>query len=104
MKIYDKSEVKKDKIAGKSHDGRVVSITDAKLVMTNMEGKEEHMHALTADAKVTCDGKVCKAADLKPGMRIRVTTGFERRRTRHAWSSIVSGPSARARSKGTCDL
>lgn len=63
-----------EKVAGKRHDGKVVSITSAKLVMTNMEDEEEHMHALTADAKITCDGKACKAADLKSGMRIRVTT------------------------------
>ncbi len=63
-----------DKVAGKSHDGKVVSITGAKLVMTNMDGEEEHMHALNAEVQITCDGKVCKAADLKSGMRIRVTT------------------------------
>ena len=63
-----------DKIAANSHDGKVVSITGAKLVMTNMEGEEEQMHALTAGVTITCDGKVCKAADLKSGMRIRVTT------------------------------
>jgi hypothetical protein len=63
-----------DGVAGKSHDGKVVSISGAKLLMTNMEGEEEHTQALTADVKITCDGKVCKAADLKPGMRIRVTT------------------------------
>jgi len=60
--------------ASSSHDGKVVSITGNKLVMTNMEGKEEHTCNLTADAKVTCDGKLCKASDLKPGMRIRVTS------------------------------
>jgi hypothetical protein len=64
----------KDKVAGKSHDGKVVSITSSKLVMTNRNDKEEHTHALAADAAITCDGKVCKAADLRPGMRIRVTT------------------------------
>jgi len=64
----------KDKVAVKSHDGKVVSITAAKLVMTNMDGAEEHTHALTADVKITCDGKACKAADLKSGMRVRVTT------------------------------
>jgi hypothetical protein len=42
--------------------------------MTNMEGEQEQTHALAADAKITCDGKVCQAADLKSGMRIRVTT------------------------------
>jgi hypothetical protein len=56
-----------------THVGKVVNITSTKLVMTSKEG-EEHSHALTADAKVCCDGKVCKAEDLKPGTRIRVTT------------------------------
>jgi hypothetical protein len=55
-----------------THDGRVVSITGDKLVMTNKEGIE-HSHALTADAKLTLDGKASTAADLKPGTRIRVT-------------------------------
>lgn len=60
--------------ANGSHDGKVVSITADKLVMTNTEGMEEHTHPLTADVKVTCDGMICKTADLKPGMRVRVTT------------------------------
>jgi hypothetical protein len=62
--------------ASNSHDGKAVSITGDKLVMTNSkgEGEDEHTYTLTADIKVTCDGKVCKAADLKPGMRVRVTT------------------------------
>jgi hypothetical protein len=55
-----------------THDGTVVSITSDKLVMTNKEGIE-HSHALTADAKLTLDGKTCTVADLKPGTRIRVT-------------------------------
>jgi hypothetical protein len=63
-----------DKVAEEStHDGKVVSISGNKLVMTNMEG-QEHSHMMTADAKLTLDGKACKAADLKPGTRIRVTT------------------------------
>lgn len=56
-----------------THDGKVVSITGEKLVMTSKDGKE-HAHTLAKDAKVTCDGKVCKIEDLKPGMKIRVTT------------------------------
>jgi preprotein translocase subunit SecF len=72
--VQDVGRQIKDKAAGNSHDGKVVSITDSKLVMTNLDGKEEHMHALIADIKITCDGKVCKVADLKPGMRVRVTT------------------------------
>jgi len=56
-----------------THDGKVVSITGDKLVMANKDGKE-HSHALARDVKLTLDGKACKAADLKAGTRIRVTT------------------------------
>ena len=64
----------KDKKADEAtHDGKVVSITGDKLVMTSTEG-QEHSHTLTADAKLTLDGNACQAADLKPGTRIRVTT------------------------------
>jgi hypothetical protein len=69
---------KETAFASNSHDGKAVSITGDKLVMTNSkgegQGEDEHTYALAADIKVTCDGKVCKAADLKPGMRVRVTT------------------------------
>lgn len=60
--------------ASSSHDGQVVSITRDKLVMTNTNGSEEHTHTLKAELRVTCDGSDCKVADLKPGMRVRVTT------------------------------
>ncbi len=56
-----------------THDGKFVSVSGNKLMMTNKDGKE-HSHTLAADAKVTCDGKACKAADLKAGTKIRVTT------------------------------
>jgi uncharacterized protein (TIGR03000 family) len=69
------------KDAGKStHDGKVVSIADDKLVMTG-SGDSEHSHALTADVKLTCDGKVCKCEDIKAGMRIRVTTKKDDKQT-----------------------
>jgi hypothetical protein len=66
----------KDKVSrssDKTIDGTLVSLSPEKLTMTSNDGKE-HSHALIADIKITCDGKVCKAADLKPGMRVRVTT------------------------------
>ncbi|MDX1947266.1 MAG: hypothetical protein SFU86_17830 [Pirellulaceae bacterium] len=56
------------------HEGKVVSVIGNKLVMTGVEGSAEHTCTLAVDCKVTCDGKVCKASDLKPGMRIRVTS------------------------------
>jgi hypothetical protein len=55
-----------------SMDGTVVSVEGDQLAMTNSDGKE-HSHPLAAGVKMTCDGKVCTAADLKSGMKIRVT-------------------------------
>jgi len=66
-----------DFAASNRRDGKFVSISGKKLVMTGTEGSDERTCTLAVDAKVTCDGKVCKAADLKPGMRIRVTTDSE---------------------------
>lgn len=56
-----------------THDGKVVSATAEKLMMSDKDGKE-HSHALTSDTKVTVDGKAGKATDLKKGFKIRVTT------------------------------
>jgi hypothetical protein len=58
--------------AANTHDGKLVSATIEKLVMTGLDGTE-HSHGLTTDAKLTLDGKSCLAEDLKNGMRIRVT-------------------------------
>jgi len=55
-----------------SHEGKVVSATGNTLVMT-ADGKE-HTHTLAADARIMVDGKAAQLSDLKPGMRIRVTT------------------------------
>ena len=56
-----------------THDGKFVSLTGNKMEMTSYKGKE-HSHLLAFEAKVTCDGNECNASDLKPGMKIRVTT------------------------------
>ena len=50
----------------------MVSVGD-ELKMMDKEGNE-HRHTVAANVIVTCDGKACKATDLKPGMKIRVTT------------------------------
>lgn len=63
----------KNKLFANTHDGQLVSITNKKLVMTGKDGKE-HAHAIAEGSKLTLDGKACKAADLKAGMKIRVTT------------------------------
>ncbi|MEQ9409811.1 MAG: hypothetical protein RIK87_18895 [Fuerstiella sp.] len=63
-----------DKLFANTHDGKVVTITAEKLVMTGKDGKPEHSHAVSKNTQVTCDGKECKATDLKVSMKIRVTT------------------------------
>lgn len=65
--------IDKNETFANTHDGKVVSITSSKLMMTNKDGKE-HSHSVSTDTKVTLDGKVCKSSDLKAGMKIRVTT------------------------------
>jgi hypothetical protein len=56
------------------HEGKLVKIAGNKLTMTDKEGKTEHTHTLAPDAKISCDGKECKAEDLKPGVRLVITT------------------------------
>ena len=65
--------IDKHEMFANTHDGKVVSITSSKLVMTDKDGKE-HSHSVSTDTKICCDGKDCKASDLKAGMKIRVTT------------------------------
>lgn len=57
----------------KSHTGRVVSVEGTKLVMEDSKGGKKHTHTISADAKITCDGKECKLSDLKEGTHIKVT-------------------------------
>jgi hypothetical protein len=59
--------------ASKTHDGKVVSVTADEITTTCNEGKQ-HCHTMAKDAKVTCDGKASKAADLKAGTHVQVTT------------------------------
>jgi hypothetical protein len=54
------------------HDGKIISMTDDKLTTTCGAGKQ-HCHTVAKDAKVTCDGKAAKTADLKAGMQVKVT-------------------------------
>ncbi len=59
--------------ADDAHEGLVVKAGDGKLTMTDKDGKNEHTHDVAADAKITCDGKDCKLADLKKGYKVKVT-------------------------------
>jgi CTP-dependent riboflavin kinase len=75
VEAFDKTAhvAKTANVTKNHHDGKVVRFTDNRLVMTDLQG-QEHSHTLMANAKLTLDGEVCEAADLKPGTKIRVTT------------------------------
>jgi hypothetical protein len=62
-----------DKTNNETHEGKVVTVTSTRLTMSDAQGKE-HTHALATDGKVMLDGRNATLTDLKPGMRIRVTT------------------------------
>ncbi len=75
-KVKDLGHQNKDKAATRSEkimDGTLVSVSSDKLTMADKVEKE-HRYALATHVTVTCDGKQCKALDLKAGMRIRVTS------------------------------
>lgn len=61
------------KLPGSWHTGTVVGVAGDKLTTTCSEG-EQHTHTMSEDVVVTCDGKACKAADLKTGTPVQVTT------------------------------
>jgi Cu/Ag efflux protein CusF len=57
-----------------THEGKVVKVEGEKLTMTDKDGKNQHTHAVPADAKITLDGKEAKLADIKAGANVKVTT------------------------------
>jgi len=56
-----------------THTGIVVSTTADELRMSDEDGKNQHTHSITADTKVTLDGKDAKITDLKVGQKVSVT-------------------------------
>jgi hypothetical protein len=55
-----------------TYDGKLVTLAGDKLEMAADDG-QIHRRTLAANIKITCDGKDCKAENLKKGMRLRVT-------------------------------
>ena len=72
-RLFLKDTSTKKESSSKTFDGSVVRMTGDKLVMKSKAGTE-YSHTLAVDAKLTCDGKDCQAAELKAGRKIRVTT------------------------------
>jgi hypothetical protein len=55
-----------------THEVTIVKAADGKLTVLGADGKE-HMHAVAKKATLTCNGKTCKLADLKKGVKATVT-------------------------------
>ena len=58
--------------ADETAEGTVVKAGDGKLTIEDKD-KKEHSCDVAKDAKITCDGKECKLADLKKGFKVKVT-------------------------------
>jgi hypothetical protein len=63
------------------HEGTFVKAEDNKLTMKDKENKE-FVHDMVPNTKVTCDGKDCKASDLKPGTKIKATLNNDKKVTK----------------------
>ena len=63
--------------AEKTHEGKIVKAADGKLTMTNKDGSNRHTHDVSADAKITSDGKEVKLDELKEGYFVKVTTNTD---------------------------
>lgn len=55
------------------HKGKVVSVSNGKLTMTDMDGKNEHSHMVPSEATITCDGLECKLDDLTKDCWVTIT-------------------------------
>ncbi len=64
-------------LAADKHEGKVVEASKGKLVMTDMDGTNQHSLTVAASAKITRDGKTAKLDDLKKGDTVAVTLGEE---------------------------
>lgn len=69
---------KKPQEEGNTHEGVFVKADDNKLYMTEKDEKE-HVYDLEAKPAVTSDGTSIKLTDLKPGMKLKVTVGANKK-------------------------
>lgn len=60
-----------------THTGKVVTATSEKLVMSDLDGKNEHTHPITKTARILLDGKSAMMRELRPGDRVKVTVSPE---------------------------
>lgn len=57
-----------------TQDGKIVRVTTEQMVMTDLQGGAEQTCKLSANVKITLDGKTVKITELKRGMKVRITS------------------------------
>ena len=60
--------------AADSHQGKVVEAGNGKLTMTDAAGGNQHSHEIPPEVTITCAGRPCRLAELKPGTTVTVIT------------------------------
>ena len=63
--------------AAMTHEGKIVSVAEGKLVMSDNDGKNEHIHAITPTARISLAGKSVKLTELSKGDSVTVTVSAE---------------------------
>ena len=56
-----------------THEGVVVKAGGEKLVMTDKDGKNQHIHTVSKTAKITLDNKEVRLDELRKGFSVMVT-------------------------------
>jgi hypothetical protein len=57
-----------------SHQGKVVEAGNGKLTMTDLAGSNPSTYDIAPGVTITCAGRPCGLAELKPGATVTVTT------------------------------
>jgi hypothetical protein len=60
--------------ASDAQQGKVVEAGNGKLTMTDMAGGNPSTYDIAPDVTITCAGRPCGLAELKPGATVTVTT------------------------------
>lgn len=63
--------------AAMAHEGKIVSVAEGKLVMSDNDGKNEHTHAITPTARISLGGMSVKLTELRKGDSVTVTVSAE---------------------------
>jgi hypothetical protein len=73
-----------------TYEGTFVKAEDNKIYLKGFDGKDQ-VHDLEAKPAVTSDGVACKIADLKPGVKVKVTVGENKKVNKIEATDVAEG-------------